>query len=133
MMTIHLQIIGVLLMLLALLHVGFPRYFGWKEQLASLSLINRQMMQVHTFFIALVVFMIGLLSCWQAEALQTNPLGRFICSGLAFFWGLRLFFQLFVYSPALWRGKLFETTMHIAFAMLWLYLLWVYGSVAGWW
>jgi hypothetical protein len=131
MMTTHLRIIGVLLMLLALLHVGFPRYFRWKEQLSTLSLINRQMMQVHTFFIALVVFMIGVLSYWQAEALQTTDLGRLICGGLAFFWGLRLFFQLFVYAPALWRGKLFETTVHIAFTMLWLYLLWVYGSVAG--
>ena len=48
-MHIHLKIIGVLLMSLALVHVIFPRYFHWKEELKDLSLMNRQMMKVHTF------------------------------------------------------------------------------------
>jgi len=57
-MELHLKIIGSLLMVLSAAHAYFPRYFDWKSNLAPLSLINRQMMQVHTFFIALVVFMI---------------------------------------------------------------------------
>jgi hypothetical protein len=119
--TIHLQIIGSFFMLLAFIHIGFPRYFAWKEQLASLSLINRQMMQVHTFFIALVVFLIGLLCFTSADDLIITPLGRRTCLGLGVFWSIRALVQWFVYSKELWRGRRFETGMHVAFSMLWVY------------
>ena len=59
-MELQLKIIGVLLIALALLHAFFPRYFQWKKELSGLKLINRQMMYVHTFFIALAVFLMGL-------------------------------------------------------------------------
>jgi hypothetical protein len=49
-MEIHFKIIGVLLIALALAHIVFPKYFNWDKELKSLSLINRQMMTVHTFF-----------------------------------------------------------------------------------
>ena len=120
-MIIHLKIIGTLLMLLALIHVFFPKYFNWQKELNSLSLINRQMMTTHTFFIALTVFLMGLLCLTSStELLQTN-LGRKISLGLGFFWITRLYFQIFVYSKKLWRGKTFETLIHILFSILWIY------------
>lgn len=121
-MQIHFKVIGVLLMTLALIHVIFPKYFNWKEDLKSLSLINRQMMKVHTFFIALVVFLIGLLSFTSAPELTTSKLGKQISLGLGVFWILRLYFQLFVYSPILWKGKTFETIVHVVFTIFWIYL-----------
>ncbi len=129
-MTLHLNLIGWLLMLLALVHVIFPRYFNWKEDLAPLSLINRQMMKTHTFFIAFMVFLIGLLCAVAAQDLISTALGKKICIGLTAFWGLRLLFQLFVYSPKLWRGKAFETTVHIVFTGFWSYMTYVFGSIA---
>ena len=48
-MELLLKIIGGLLVLLAAIHIAFPKYFDWKVQLSSLSLINREMMYVHTF------------------------------------------------------------------------------------
>ncbi len=129
-MSIHLQIIGALFMLLALIHVGFPRYFQWKQQLASLSLINRQMMQVHTFFIAFVVFLIGLLCFSSAEELIATPLGRRICLGLGVFWSIRALVQWFVYSTELWRGRRFETGVHVVFSALWMYCAVVFISSA---
>ncbi len=120
-MYIHLKIIGILLILLAFIHVFFPKYFHWKKDLKPLSLINRQMMTTHTFFIALVVFLMGLLCLTSsAELLDTN-LGKRISLGLALFWVTRLFFQLFVYSRQLWKGKNFETSMHVLFSILWTY------------
>ena len=53
-MEIHVKVAGFILIMLALVHVIFPRYFDWKNDLSTLSLINRQMMYVHTFFIALL-------------------------------------------------------------------------------
>jgi hypothetical protein len=120
-METQLKIIGCLLMTLAFIHIFFPRYFRWKEELKSLSLINRQMMMVHAFFIALVVFLMGLL-CFTLprELIETN-LGRVIALGLGVFWGVRLIFQLLVYSPQLWKNKRFETAIHVLFSLLWIY------------
>ncbi|MCT8338561.1 hypothetical protein MG296_00715 [Flavobacteriaceae bacterium TK19130] len=120
-MHLHLQIIGTLLIALALVHIIFPRYFNWGTELKSLSLINRQMMTVHTFFIAFTVFLMGLL-CWVAtEDIIETDLGNNIALGLGIFWGIRLFVQLFVYSADLWRGKKRETAVHILFVLLWSY------------
>lgn len=106
---------------LAFLHLLFPQRFRWKDELGTLSLINRQLMYVHTFFIALMVLLMGTLCLLSGEALLTTTLGRQLSFGLFLFWFLRLLFQFFVYSPSLWRGKRFETTVHILFALLWTY------------
>jgi hypothetical protein len=121
-MEVHLKIIGVLLMVLATIHIFFPKYFNWKKELKSLSLINRQMMTVHTFFISLIVFLMGLLCLTSATDLIQTKLGKTISLGLGIFWAVRLFFQLFVYSSKLWKRKKFETAIHILFSLLWVYL-----------
>ena len=120
-MELHLKIIGLLLILLALLHIPFPKYFKWSLELKTLSLINKQMMTTHTFFIALTVFLMGLLCLTCSKALITTILGQKIALGFGIFWSVRLFFQFFVYSTKLWKGKLFETIMHILFSILWTY------------
>ncbi|MER2997323.1 hypothetical protein [Pontibacter populi] len=121
-MEIHFKLIGVILIVLALVHVIFPRYFNWAEELKSLSLINRQIMTVHTFFIALVVFLMGLLCLTSASELVSTDLGKKISLGLGVFWVIRLYFQFFGYSSDLWKGKKFETLVHIMFSFLWTYL-----------
>lgn len=121
-MNIHLNIIGSLLIVLALVHSIFPKYFNWDIELKSLSLMNRQMMTVHTFFIALTVLLMGLLCLTSSiEIIETN-LGKKLSLGLGIFWTIRLFIQLFVYSPKLWKGKTFETIIHIIFLILWTYI-----------
>lgn len=109
-------------MSLAAVHVIFPRYFNWKEELSRLSLINRQMMMVHTFFIAFGVFLMGLLCATSATELTQTELGKRIAFGLGLFWTIRFFIQLFGYSAQLWRGKAFETAVHIVFSMVWVYM-----------
>lgn len=121
-MELHLKIVGGLLIGLALLHGVFPRYFQWRNDLAGLTLINRQMMYVHTFFIALMVFLMGLLCLTSAREITGTPLGRKVAFGLAVFWTARLVIQWFGYSSKLWRGKAFETTVHVLFVILWAYL-----------
>ena len=109
-------------MTLAFIHIIFPKYFNWKTELQHLSLMNKQMMTVHTFFIALNVFLMGLLCFTSANDLTQTDLGKNISLGLGAFWTIRLFFQLFVYSSKLWRGKVMETTVHIIFTGFWTYL-----------
>jgi hypothetical protein len=64
----------------------------------------------------------GLLCFTSANELTNTALGKRISLGLGIFWTIRLFFQFFVYSPKLWRGKVFETIVHILFSLFWIYL-----------
>jgi glucan phosphoethanolaminetransferase (alkaline phosphatase superfamily) len=66
----------------------------------------------------------------SAELVETN-FGRKISLGFGIFWTTRLFIQFFGYSSALWKGKTFETVMHILFSILWLYLSVVFIMI--WW
>ena len=120
-METHLEITGALLIILSLLHIAFPYYFKWKIELAALNLINRQMMQVHTFFISITLFLMGLLCLSTTGELLNSGLGKKICLGFFVFWVIRLVIQLFGYSNLLWRGKRFETSIHIIFTLLWSY------------
>lgn len=121
-MELHLNIIGFILIALSLLHLIFPRYFNWEKELASVSLVNKQLMYVHTFFIALAVFLMGVFCIYSASDIIYTKLGRQLSLGLFIFWAIRLFFQFYVYSPRLWKGKLFETSVHIIFSILWTYI-----------
>jgi len=121
-MELHLKIIGSFLIILALLHFFFPRYFNWKQELTSLSIINRQMMYVHSFFVALVVFLMGLLCLTSSNDLLHTSLGKRVSLGFGIFWAMRLIIQLFVYSTKNWKGKMFETIIHSLFVVLWTYL-----------
>ncbi len=120
-MHLHLKTIGILMIALALIHVVFPKYFNWDKELKSLSLVNRQMMTIHTFFIALIVFLMGLLCVTSSNELIETTLGRKLLLGLGIFWTIRLVIQFFGYSSELWKGKTFETVIHILFSLLWVY------------
>ncbi|MEH0153108.1 hypothetical protein V6R21_03120 [Limibacter armeniacum] len=128
-MALQLKIIGILLIVLSAIHVVFPRYFNWKEEFHQVSLINRQMMYIHTFFIAFVVLLMGLLCLTSSDELTGTSLGKKVALGLSVFWSFRLLFQFFGYSSRLWKGKWFETSVHVLFSILWVYLSVVFGVV----
>jgi len=121
-MDLHIKIIGTLLIVLALLHVYFPKYFNWKQEFGSVSIINRQLMYVHSFFIAFVVFLIGLLCLSSSNELVSTTFGKRISLGIGIFWAARLVIQFFGYSSKIWKGKIFETSVHIFFSIFWTYL-----------
>ena len=125
-MEIQFKIIGFALIGLALIHFVFPKYFDWKNELSKLSLINKEIMYVHTFFLALVLFLVGLLCITCSNDLVNATLGKNISLGLGIFWGCRLFIQFFGYSAILWKSKKFETAIHIIFSILWAYLTFVF-------
>lgn len=121
-MELHLKIAGLIMIILAFIHFLFPKRFKWKDELSGLSLINKQLMYVHTFFIALVVLLMGVICIYSASEIVHTLLGRNLSFGLFIFWFVRLVFQFFVYSSQLWRGKKFETIIHVIFTLIWIYL-----------
>jgi hypothetical protein len=125
-LSMHLQIVGVLLVLLGVSHTFFNRYFGWGQELASISLFTRRVFYVHTFFIAFGVVLAGAVSFFYADALlRPGALSRAILAGMAAFWLCRLLAQFFAYDSAIWRGDRFRTRMHIA--ALWTYVTGTYA------
>jgi hypothetical protein len=118
------RLAGVFMLLLVPINViDVPRRFHWKQEMAGLSLLNRQIFQVHAAFICLVLGLFGLLATLVTQPLlEPTPLARAVVGGLALFWILRLLTQLFVYSPQIWRGHRFYTVMHYVFLCLWIFL-----------
>jgi UDP-N-acetylmuramyl pentapeptide phosphotransferase/UDP-N-acetylglucosamine-1-phosphate transferase len=57
------------LLLLAALHFAIPKELGWKDDLAKLSAINRQIFQVHVSFIVLILILFGCLTIFFAPDL----------------------------------------------------------------
>ena len=128
-LRIHIQFVGALLLALGTAHIFFGRYFGWKQELASLSLLTRQVFIVHSFFIALVLALLGICSLFYADTLLVpNPLSRMLLAGIVVFWLSRLLFQLFVYDSKIWRGRRFYTAMHIIFSLMWTYFVATYSA-----
>ncbi len=121
-MELQLKIIGFILIALSLIHLTFPKKFNWKEEFKSVSLINKEMMYIHTFFIGLLILLNGLLCIFCASDLINTNLGKQISLGLFIFWCFRLLFQFIGYSSRLWKGKSFETIIHVLFTILWSYL-----------
>ena len=104
-LELHLRLVGVIMAALAVVNVFVPRRFHWPEELARLSLINRQIFQAHSIFLILMLALFSalLLTCTDA-LLEPTRLARAVLAGLTIFWGLRMVMQWFFYSPETWRA-----------------------------
>jgi len=127
-LTTNLHLVGGLLLLLGASHVFFNRYFGWEQELATVSLLTRRIFFVHTFFIGLGVMLAGAGSLFYADdLLRRDALSRAVLVAMTAFWLCRLLAQFLAYDSAIWQGNRFRTFMHVAFAMLWCYVTTTYG------
>jgi hypothetical protein len=119
---------GAALICVAVMHVFLGRWLDWRRDAAQLTLVNRQIFYVHCFFIAFGVAMNGVLALAFAPLLvEPSALARLLLAGMTLGWTIRLLFQLFVYSPDLWRGNRTRSALHALAGGLWLYLAAVFG------
>jgi hypothetical protein len=124
----HLRVVGVLLAVLVVVNLFVPAHLRWREELARLSLVNRQIVQVHSAFIVLVLgLMAALLLTAGSALLERTPLSRAVLAGLAIFWTVRMLAQWFFYSPEVWRGDRLRTTVHWLFSGVWVYATLVFA------
>lgn len=132
-----LRLAGAGLILLALLHVPIGHKLRWAEDCKNLTPANAAIFRVHTFFICLVLVMMGAPSLLEPGVLL-NPsrAGGWLAWSITGFWTARLYCQWFVYRAELWRGKRMETAIHWIFTFVWLALATVFGLCgcvqAGW-
>ena len=128
----HLRAIGVFMAMLVIVNAFVPRHLGWREDLRRVSLVNRQIFEVHAIFLVLILAMFAVLLLSSSEALlEPTRLSRLMLGGLTIFWGLRLLAQWFYYSPATWRGDRVRTVLHCAFSLAWIYVTAVFALAFG--
>jgi hypothetical protein len=95
--AVHLRIAGVAMLLLVVLNLGLPRTLKWRQELAPLTLLNRQIFQVHASFICVILLMFAGLALLLTHALlEPTALARAVLGSVAAFWLLRLLTQWFV-------------------------------------
>ena len=76
-----------------------PGILRYRENLAKVSPIIRQIFRVHAFYIVFVLIGFGVICLWfPGELCGPNPLGRFVSGFLAVFWSVRVVVQLRVYD-----------------------------------
>src|SRR6476660_4014756 len=93
-----LRVAGAGLILLALLHIPISRELKWTEEGRRLSPMNESVFHVHTFFVCLVLVIMGLPSLLTPEALlERSLLGKWTAVSWSVFWFIRLYCQWFVY------------------------------------
>jgi hypothetical protein len=132
MVELNLRLAGAMIVLLALAHLFFPRWFRWGEEMAALTVLNRQIHLLHFSFIVLVLGMIGTLALGFGPALlEPTALGRLVAAGVTLFWLARLLAQVAVIDPSLWRGSRVRTALHTAALALWGYFTVTFATVLG--
>ena len=131
-LLLHLHVVGLVMALLVVINVIVPFRLRWSDDMATLSLVNRQIFQAHSVFLILTLglFSALLLTC-APTLLEPTRLARAVLTGLTIFWALRMVMQWWFYNPAIWRGHRFYTAMHYLFSVTWIYVTTVF-AVALW-
>lgn len=119
-LVLLLRVAGAGLILLAVLHLPIGRHLKWREDAARLTQVNAAVFHVHTFFICLVLVIMGLPCLLDPTVfLERSRAGAWMAWSYSAFWAIRLYFQWFVYRADLWRGKRMETAIHLWFTVIW--------------
>lgn len=98
-MVPFLWIAGAIHLSIAVSNIWVPGFLHYREHLAKLSPMVRQVFIVHSIYIVLVLLGFSALCFVFAPELTSGAtLGRFLCRFLAIFWLLRVVLQLSYYD-----------------------------------
>lgn len=127
-----------LILLGGLIHFGIlgasaltPHVLEWREKLAVLPLLLRQLFWVYGIFIVLVIISFGTISLAQAGALASGePLARFVCGMIAVFWAARLAVQWCVFDLKPYLTNALLRAGEYALTLAFITLSFIYGCAA---
>jgi len=121
-----LQIAAIAQLGIALSNLFLPRILRWKDDIARMPLLIREVFHVHAWFISITLTIFGVMTWRFAPEMTagTDDALRWFAAGIGFFWAFRTILQVAYYSSSHWRGKPERTAIHIA-------LLVIYGGFAG--
>ena len=128
MLVFLIRLSGAMLIALGAAHVWIAKYLEWKSDAAKMTLVNRQIFWVHSFYIALLMTLLGGLSLLLPEALvRRDSLSRAVLAGMTLLWVLRLIIQWFVFDRSLWRNHARNRAVHFLLTAWWTWLSGVFG------
>ncbi len=89
---------GVFNLGFAVFHLAFWRLFRWKKDLASLTLINRSVMQILNLCLTFVFLVMSYVSFFHGPELIQTSLGKTILAAFSLFWFLRMVEQVIFFG-----------------------------------
>jgi hypothetical protein len=101
-----LWIAGLVQLAIALANFVLPEKLKYRENLARVAPIVRQIFVVHSgYIVGIVVLFAALTFGFASDLASGRGLGRFLAASLSLFWFFRIPLQLFYYDPALRRAN----------------------------
>jgi hypothetical protein len=98
-LSLAIQFAGALHLLVAAANFVLPGMLRYRENLAKVSPIIREIFLVHAAYIVLILVGFGLICIFFPNDLSgASRLGRFLCVFLAIFWSLRVVIQFGFYD-----------------------------------
>ena len=120
---------GIGQLLLAAASLAIPRVLGWKEELALLRPLTRQVFIIYSSYILGTNVAFGLLSSLVPRALlDGTPLSRSVAGFIALYWGVRLALQLFVIDRSDVPARGIYRAADVALTLLFAFLATAYGA-----
>ena len=92
---------------LVIFHLLFWKLFNWREDLRSLSVLNRAIMQVMNLSLVVVFLMFAYLSLIHTAQLFSTTLGRALLLSIAVFFMLRAIMQVTFFRLQHWGSVAF--------------------------
>jgi hypothetical protein len=113
------QLAGALHLFVACANFALPKILSYRENLAKVTPIIREIFFVHALYIVLVLVGIGLLCLFfPGDLAGSSRLGRFLSGFLAIFWSLRVVIQFCFYDRTI---KLDHPFGNVLFSTIFLY------------
>ncbi len=124
-----LQVGGVMHFGLLVASSLIPQTLRWRQELAKLEAMTRQLVWVHGAFIVMIIVAFGLLSILDAAELASGTkLARSICGFIAFFWLVRLGIQFFLFDAKPYLKNWLLTVGYHCLTVVFVCLVLIYGS-----
>jgi hypothetical protein len=89
---------GLYNLALAVFHLLFWKLFNWKQDLASLTPLNRAVVQIVNLCLTFVFLVFAYISFFHANELLHSKLGRSLLALMAIFWFLRAIEQIIFFG-----------------------------------
>ena len=129
-LVLLLRIAGASLMVLSLFHAVLWRSLHWNHESSRLSPLNARVFAVHAFFIAFVLFGLGMLSLLRPDLLLSRgELARLLVGAVVLFWFARLCLQFFVFDRVMTLDWTKSLPIRVGAPLLWAAYLVLYGAV----
>ena len=123
-----LWIAGFVQLAIALANFVLPRKLNYRENLARLAPMVRQIFIVHSgYIVGIVVLFAAITFGFAPELAGGRGLGRFLAASIAVFWACRLPLQVFYYDSELRRRN---RASDVAITLALLFLVVTYGAAA---